>query len=198
MECNRIANSTKNLNSIPLKSSNNRKLSGCERYETDWIKQTCLSLILMAADRHNGEAWTRDRDRRGESQTGQKGHLLLARDHGRHRLLLHLLFITSKSTPFGALSLGDNMGGATIGSATAASSFRPISSDRLLSSGSLAWWTRWPSVAIQSFLAALTSLYVVACHSFTAVGARPIFWGPCDKCSVSEMRFIGQIIGACY
>jgi hypothetical protein len=35
MECNRIAISTKNLNSIPLKSSHNKKLSGCGRYETD-------------------------------------------------------------------------------------------------------------------------------------------------------------------
>jgi len=40
MECDRIVNSTKNLNSIPLKSSNNIKLSRFGRYKTDLIKQS--------------------------------------------------------------------------------------------------------------------------------------------------------------
>ena len=67
----------------------------------------------------------------GRHKLDQKGHFLLVRDHGRHhRLLLHLLFITSQLTPIGALSLGDNMGGATVGSATVAFSLtRPTSSD---------------------------------------------------------------------
>ena len=40
MECNRIVNSTTNLNSIPLKSSNKIKLSGLGRYKTDLIKES--------------------------------------------------------------------------------------------------------------------------------------------------------------